>query len=105
MTTNRVREDVAVGREDVLGADEGQQRGQDLLQFFHIQVPPLHPPLVHTVGRPTQHVGLWEKKPDAKNTQFVVGRPTYTLHSLLFYDTVFSVRFRATQKQNTAIYN
>lgn len=68
MTTNRVREDVAVGREDVLSADEGKQGGQDLLQLLHIQVLPLHPPLVHAVGCSAQHVGLWGGKKRPQNT-------------------------------------
>ena len=58
-STDRVSEDVTVGRQDVLSPDKGQERRQDLLQLLHIQVPPFHSPLVNAVSCAAQQVGLW----------------------------------------------
>ena len=58
-STHRVGQDVAAGGQDVLRPDEGQQWREDLLQLLHVQVSPLHAPLVHAVGRAAQQVGLW----------------------------------------------
>lgn len=61
-STDGVGEDVAVGRQDVLGSDEGQERREDLPQLLHVKVSPLHPPLVDAVGCAAQQVGLWVSK-------------------------------------------
>lgn len=66
-STDRVGEDVAVGRQDVLCSDKRQQRREDFFQFLHIQVSPLHTSLIYAVGCAAQQIGLWviKKKSDS----------------------------------------
>lgn len=52
--THCVSEDVTVSWENVLHADVRQQRRQNLLQFFYIQVSSLHSSLIYTVSRTAQ---------------------------------------------------
>lgn len=56
--THCVRQDVTTGWENVLHADVRQQRRQNLLQFFYIQISSLHSTLIDTVSRTAQYIGL-----------------------------------------------
>lgn len=71
-STDRVSEDITVGRQDVLSSDKGQKRRQDLLQLLHIQVSPFHTSLVYTVSCATQQVGLWVNKDRTAISSFLI---------------------------------
>lgn len=49
-SANRVGEDIAVRRQNVLGSNEGQERGKDVLKLLHVEVSPLHATFVDAVG-------------------------------------------------------
>lgn len=50
----------------MLGSDERQKGGQDLLQLLHIQVSPFHSSLVDAMGCAAQQVWLWVKQSEER---------------------------------------